>query len=75
MQTNIIITYHYGPGKVKNVSWASPDARDIALHPLPFTTGADAGGAYVRFTVPKLSYWDMVALTVSPESLSQEKHP
>nr|MDQ2687983.1 glycoside hydrolase family 66 protein [Armatimonadota bacterium] len=75
VQTNIIVTYHYGPGKVKNVSWASPDARDIAPRPLPFTTGADAGGAYVRFTIPRLAYWDMATLTMAPESHSQENHP
>lgn len=66
-QTNVAVTYHCGPGKVKSVFWASPDARDIAPRPLSFTTGADAGGAFVRFTIPQLDYWDMVSLTLDSE--------
>lgn len=65
-QGDIVVTYHGAVGKVQRVAWASPDAPDIALRPLTFTKGTDTGGAYIRFTVPQLTYWDMVCLTVSP---------
>jgi len=63
-QANLAVTYHPGPGTVTGVAWASPDAPDGALHSLPFTTGTDAAGHYVRFTVPRLAYWDMIYLRV-----------
>ena len=72
-QSSIVVTYHCGPGKVRRVDWASPDAPDIALRPLPFTTGTDGGGAFVRFTVPELDYWDVVSLTVVPETPSMRR--
>jgi len=64
-QTNVTVTYHCGPGRVCTVRWASPDTADIGLHVLPFTTGADSAGPFVRFTVPALAYWDMVYLTMA----------
>ena len=41
---------------------ASPDTADLAAHALPFTTGRDAEGAYIDFTMPCLRYWNMVFL-------------
>lgn len=50
--------------------WASPDAEttadgaaaDLSAHSLAWTTGRDAGGAFVEFVVPKLTYWTTVVL-------------
>ena len=64
-QANITVKCYLGPAAVQSVHWASPDIRDGAASPLPFTTGTDKRGRYVQFTVPHLAYWDMIWLTVS----------
>ena len=64
-QTNIAVNYHVGAGTVKTVNWASPDAQDGGSRPLAFMIGTDDRGHYVRFTVPTLTYWDMIYLTVT----------
>lgn len=45
---------------VSHVYVASPDTGGGATAELPFTTGTDASGRYVSFTVPSLQYWDMI---------------
>lgn len=60
VQTNVVTKYYYGTGTPTSVSLASPDINGGASQSLSFTTGTDAGGAYVQFTVPSLNYWDMV---------------
>lgn len=60
VQTNVVTKYYYGTGTPTSVSLASPDINGGAAQSLSFTTGSDAGGAYVQFTVPSLNYWDMV---------------
>ena len=47
---------------VQAVWLASPDGETIATAALPFTAGKDAEGAYIEFTQPSLSYWNMVFL-------------
>jgi dextranase len=59
-QTNLLTKYYYGTGTPTKVSVASPDINGGAAQSLSFTTGSDGGGNYVQFTVPSLSYWDMV---------------
>lgn len=58
-QTNIAVKYYY-QGEVSSVTWASPDYANGSSFPLSYTTGSDTDGNYVSFTLPKLSYWDMV---------------
>ena len=46
---------------------ASPDRAAGAAQRLPYTTGSDQAGHYVRFVLPSLVYWTMVVLeTHSP---------
>lgn len=60
IQPNVVTKYYYGTGTPTSVLLASPDINGGATQSLAFTTGSDAGGAYVQFTVPSLNYWDMV---------------
>lgn len=60
VQSNVVTKYYYGTGTPTSVTLASPDINGGAAQSLSFTTGSDAGGAYVQFTVPSLNYWDMV---------------
>ena len=57
---------HYSGAQVtsgRNLLWsASPDHADGAAKPIAYTTGTDAGGRYVAFTLPALNYWDMIVL-------------
>lgn len=46
----------------ETVCLASPDREDLRPVSLRFTTGHDDGGAFVTFTMPILSYWNMVFL-------------
>ncbi len=64
-QTNVDVRYYCGDAKITGVHWATPDRDHGKSNSLPFTTGTDAAGRYVQFTVPSLAYWDMVYLTVS----------
>ncbi len=58
--TNVTVKYYYGTGAPSQVWLASPDFDGGLAHSLSFTTGSDANGAYVQFTLPALDYWDMV---------------
>lgn len=44
------------------VCLASPDDDDLSVHELPFTAGTDENGAYLTFTMPSLTYWNMIFL-------------
>jgi GH15 family glucan-1,4-alpha-glucosidase len=59
-QTNVVAKYYYGTGTPTAVDFASPDVNGGVSQSLSFTTGSDAGGNYVQFTLPSLQYWDMV---------------
>jgi dextranase len=62
--TNFTVKY-YSIKSVENVMFASPDNRGGVTIPISFTTGSDNGGNYVTFTLPSLSYWDMIYMTVN----------
>jgi len=64
-RTNLDVRYYGGLGTIREVCWASPD-RDIALARLKFTRGRDGWGGYVRFTLPRLEYWDMIFIRTTP---------
>jgi hypothetical protein len=57
--TNVPVKYHYRQ-LPKAVMFASPDYNNGTTYSVPFTTGSDADGPYVQFTLPSLNYWDMV---------------
>lgn len=59
-QTNVLVKYYYGSGSPSAVNFASPDVNGGVAQSLSYTTGSDGGGNYVQFTLPSLSYWDMV---------------
>lgn len=60
-QSNLPVKYYLGPDENPTaVRVASPDSAHGAATSLPFTTGTDASGRYVSFTVPSLADWDMV---------------
>lgn len=61
-QANFTTKYYYGTGTPTSVQVASPDINGGAAQPLSFTTGSDAGGNYVSFTVPSLAYWNMIII-------------
>ncbi len=44
------------------VNLASPDREDLRAASLSFDTGRDDSGAFVTFTMPLLTYWNMVFL-------------
>lgn len=50
---------------ISNVYIASPDLNHGSTQQLTFTTGTDAKGKYVSFTVPELRYWDMIYMKKS----------
>ncbi|EPR14871.1 hypothetical protein M527_27210 [Sphingobium indicum IP26] len=57
--------YYTGDAVVSGVDrlwWASPDHAAGAAQSLRYTTGSDGNGHYVSFTLPSLSYWDMIVL-------------
>lgn len=56
---DVQVKYYY-IDQPKAVLFASPDYNGGTTYQLPFTLGRDAKGAYVSFTLPRLSYWDMV---------------
>ncbi len=60
--TNAQVKYYY-IRQPKGVFFASPDYNDGTTYQLPFTLGRDAKGAYVSFTLPRLTYWDMVYMS------------
>jgi len=60
--------YYYGntvDPAVNKLWWATPDTANGAARTLTYTTGSDGAGRFVTFTVPSLSYWDMIALETS----------
>lgn len=70
-KTNLSVTYRPGPdANITGVYLASPDTNGGKSQSLSYTTGTDATGDYVTFTVPSLEYWDMLYLrrTVTPPS-------
>lgn len=62
--TGFTVKYYYGTGTVSGVQVASPDTNQGSYEDLTYSTGSDAGGAYVEFIVPRLDYWDMVVVGV-----------
>lgn len=65
VQANAVLKYYYGTGTVSGVTLASPDINGGAAQALSFTSGSDASGNYVQFTVPSLQYWDMLMVNKS----------
>ena len=65
-QANLAVRYYGDLGTIGEVRWASPDRAGVASSPLVFTQGADARGNYVRFTVPRLEFWDMILIHAKP---------
>lgn len=60
-QSNLAVKYYLGPDENPTaVHVASPDSAHGASTSLSYTTGTDAAGRYVSFTVPSLADWDMV---------------
>lgn len=70
-KTNVAVKYYY-QGTVNSVAWASPDYENGSSFALSYTTGSDVNGNYVSFTVPSLSYWDMIYIgkASSPTSIA-----
>ncbi|HET7580123.1 MAG TPA: glycoside hydrolase family 66 protein [Bacillales bacterium] len=64
-QSQLSVKYYYGSGTVKTIAWASPDYHNGRSHHLNFKKGQDSKGKYVQFTVPSLSYWDMIYMRKS----------
>lgn len=61
--TNLPVKYYLGDTPVPStVRVASPDRDGGRSTELPVTTGTDAGGTYISFTVPELKSWDFVYL-------------
>ena len=56
---DLTVTY-YTEKPVSQVYLASPDRESLRAESLSFETGSDENGAYVRFKVPSLQYWDMI---------------
>lgn len=60
-QTNMGVKYYPGPNAtISGVYLASPDIDHGVTASLSYTTGTDANGNFVQFTVPSLKYWDMI---------------
>jgi len=59
--TNLATKLYVSPDEsVSHVYVASPDTGGGITSELAFTTGTDASGSYISFTVPSLQYWDMI---------------
>lgn len=65
-QQDLVVRYHGSSEPGTRAFLASPDRDGGRPTPLAFSRGADAAGPYVQFTVPSLTYWDMVFLVKSP---------
>jgi dextranase len=65
--TNIVVKMYYccavvNPG-TNRLMWASPDYQHGLAHQITsYSGGSDTGGNYIQFTLPSLTYWDMVWL-------------
>ncbi|WP_157219073.1 glycoside hydrolase family 66 protein [Flavisphingomonas formosensis] len=64
--TDLAMILHYSGAPVQpgtnRLWWASPDMNNGAATDLAYVTGSDAGGNFVRFTLPRLAYWAMIVL-------------
>ena len=61
--TNLATKVYVGPDTtVSGVYVASPDRDHGASTSLSYTTGSDANGTYVSFTMPALQYWNLVSI-------------
>jgi dextranase len=56
----LTIKMYYTAGTLGNLYLASPDINHGLAQQLTYTTGSDGGGNYITFTVPALTYWDMI---------------
>ncbi|MEO7913214.1 MAG: glycoside hydrolase family 66 protein [Roseiflexaceae bacterium] len=64
--SNLPVKYYLGSGTtVSGVYAASPDSEHGTSASLSYTTGSDAGGTYISFTVPSLAYWDLIMVKLS----------
>ncbi len=52
----------YTDRRPRRVWLASPDFADVQARPLPYRVDRDERGSYVTFTVPRLDYWDLIAI-------------
>jgi dextranase len=59
VQTNVGLRY-YTEDSIEAVYLASPDFNFGQSASLRHTAGEDERGRYIEFTVPQLSFWDMV---------------
>lgn len=50
------------PGPGARLWYATPDANHGAATALDYSSGSDAQGPFIRFTLPRLHYWDMIWL-------------
>jgi GH15 family glucan-1,4-alpha-glucosidase len=64
--SNLAVKYYIGSGTtVSGVYAASPDSEHGASASLSYSSGSDAGGSYISFTLPSLTYWDMLYVKLS----------
>lgn len=69
LKSNLAVKYYIPYNKsVTNVYMASPEINECTTQSLSFTTGTDAIGKYISFTVPSLKYWDMIYFKWGPEA-------
>ncbi|MGD6755790.1 glycoside hydrolase family 66 protein [Streptomyces sp. BH105] len=61
-KTNVPVKYYLREGQQAPAALrvASPDRDGGRAADLPFTTGTDSNGTYLKFTVPELKNWDFV---------------
>lgn len=60
-QKNLTVTI-YTDFPATEICLASPDTDDLTVHTLYFEKGTDNEGPYLSFTLPGLTYWNMVFL-------------
>jgi len=61
IKTNLAVKYYLSAdANVSGVCIASPDINEGTSQQLTFTSGTNAVGNYISFTVPTLNYWDMI---------------
>ncbi len=53
---------YYTDRKVQSLRLASPDRNEGRSSNLVFAKGEDSKGSFIEFTVPELTYWDMIYL-------------
>lgn len=67
--SDLPVKYYIGPDETPSaVHVVSPDSQQGAASELPFTTGSDANGTYISFTVPRLQNWDMIYIDRSVDT-------